>query len=534
MTLHLSVADPVPSRGRAIAAGLLVTALIAGVLAMTTARATTTVTTSRLSGGTRFGTAQSVANAGFTNAETVLLASGRAFADALAGAYYAGTLPGPILLTERGALPAETKSAIAALHTKNVVILGGNLAVSDGVANELQQTDSTASGGGKLTVRRIAGGDRYDTARAVATEAGADAVGTSDGKKTAFLTNGLGFADALAAGPLAVGLKFPILLTDPSTPSSAAKQAFGALGVRRIIILGGPTAVSEGVAASLRQDGYEVLRIGGGSRQDTAALLADTYTAGLQCRFEHVAIARGDDFPDALAGGPRAGLRPEPILLTINNQTLGSQAQNWLATHRESIDSIEAFGGTGAVTDQVLEEARQAAFGNTNASSTTRAASTSSSGGGSTSSTAPHDHDAPHDDDEQHGGPVAVGGCSAGASCAAAHAAAAAAARHDPRSHPRHHDDAASDDDDEGHHHHEAGVDHEGADLPDNADPAVVDYHAAHHHRGSADNDHRPVKGRKPHTVVAVARSVRIVLADHRLRYEKSPIRGCRRPISYR
>jgi putative cell wall-binding protein len=408
VTEDLLGVQPDARRGRAIGAGLLVTSLVAGLLAINAARATTTVTTSRLAGANRFDTAKSVARAAFSTADVALIANGRAFPDALAGAFYAGTLPGPILLTERNALPDETKQALAALQTKEVVILGGPVAVSDAVATQLSQMNTTAPGGGALIVRRIGGTDRYDTARLVATEAGPEVVGTSDGKKTAFLASGINFADALAAGPLAVTLKFPILLTDPNAVSPPVRQAFGALAIRRVILLGGTRAVSESVATALRQDGYEVVRIGGENRQETAALLADGYINALGCRFEHVGLSRGDDFPDALAGGPRAGLRPEPILLTVSKDTLGSAAENWLQRHRDSVDTIEAFGGPAAVSDSVLDAARQAANGSTNVTtSTSKPASTTTTKKPTTTTTT------------SGGLPLPIGG-SAGASQAAA------------------------------------------------------------------------------------------------------------------
>ena len=112
----------------------------------------------RLAGSNRTKTAVEISKAGFEKADTVVLASGNDFPDALAGGPLAYALRAPILLV-RGRLDDATREEIARLEAKKVVILGGELAVSKAVEEELAE---------KYEVERVAGQNRYKTAVAIA------------------------------------------------------------------------------------------------------------------------------------------------------------------------------------------------------------------------------------------------------------------------------------------------------------------------------------------------------------------------------
>jgi putative cell wall-binding protein len=86
-----------------------------------------------------------------------------AFADSLGAGMLAGTQGAPLLLTETQALSADTRSAIQAMGSiATVRIVGGTGAVNQAVGDEL-----TAMG---ITVERIAGLNRFETAARVADE----------------------------------------------------------------------------------------------------------------------------------------------------------------------------------------------------------------------------------------------------------------------------------------------------------------------------------------------------------------------------
>ncbi|HEX2141555.1 MAG TPA: cell wall-binding repeat-containing protein [Candidatus Limnocylindria bacterium] len=89
----------------------------------------------RLAGADRFATAAKVSASRWLadGPDTVLLATGSAFADALAGGAYGGLLDAPLLLTGSGALPPATAAELARLNPTRVIILGGSGAVNDGI-----------------------------------------------------------------------------------------------------------------------------------------------------------------------------------------------------------------------------------------------------------------------------------------------------------------------------------------------------------------------------------------------------------------
>ena len=91
----------------------------------------------RLSGASRFDTAVAISAAAWPQADTVFLASGETFPDALALA--ASTRGrGPILLTQRAALPAVVGDEIARLGACELIVVGGAQAVSDAVMQAAQ------------------------------------------------------------------------------------------------------------------------------------------------------------------------------------------------------------------------------------------------------------------------------------------------------------------------------------------------------------------------------------------------------------
>jgi putative cell wall-binding protein len=154
----------------------------------------------RIAGTDRYDTAALVATRAYPQAETVFLASGSNYADALSAGPAAAHVKAPVLLTAQGGLPARTSQALASMGAKNVVVIGGEAAVGASVVQQLE-----ARG---LSVRRVAGDNRYSTAVEVARafftapEAGYIAAGNS-------------FAAALGATAAAVKADVPLLLREP-------------------------------------------------------------------------------------------------------------------------------------------------------------------------------------------------------------------------------------------------------------------------------------------------------------------------------
>lgn len=163
-----------------------------------------------------------------------------------------------------------------------------------------------------LTSDRIAGVDRYATAAAIsgaAFAAGAPAV---------VLASGETFADALAGGPVAAALGGPLLLTARATLPTATSAELVRLSPARVLLLGGPTTISDGVLAAVRTalPAANVERVAGLDRYTTAVLASQlAFGSGVAS----VYLVTGTQFPDGLSASAAASTDHSPILLTPTN-----------------------------------------------------------------------------------------------------------------------------------------------------------------------------------------------------------------------
>ncbi|MDA3936371.1 MAG: cell wall-binding repeat-containing protein, partial [Actinomycetota bacterium] len=114
----------------------------------------------RSAGLSRYSTAIITSRLHFTSSNTVVLATGENYPDALSAASLAGAYKCPILLTPKDVLPASVKDEIDRLGATQIVIVGGYSAVSQELEESL----------GTYAVRRISGPTRYATSQAIAEE----------------------------------------------------------------------------------------------------------------------------------------------------------------------------------------------------------------------------------------------------------------------------------------------------------------------------------------------------------------------------
>lgn len=198
---------------------------------------------------------------------------------------------------------------------------------------------------GPESVERLSGDDRFATAATAATEV------YPDGADVVYIATGRSHPDALAATAPAGNEDGPVLLTETASLPEETKAALQALTPDQIIVSGGPSSVSDDVLAALEDytDGT-VTRISGEDRYDTAAALSARFTNP-----ETVFVATGEDYPDALAAGARAGMVGAPVLLVRQNTIPESTAD---ALDGLTPDNIVVVGGTSTVSTAVLTELR--------------------------------------------------------------------------------------------------------------------------------------------------------------------------------
>jgi putative cell wall-binding protein len=200
---------------------------------------------------------------------TAIVATGTTFQDAeSAGALsYADHLP--ILLTTPSSLSPEVSAAISDLQIKQVIVMGGQLAVSDDVVTALEDLG--------VSVLRIAGQNYTDTAVQLAEfemASSAAHVGLGwQGTGRVAVARGNFYTDGLAGAIVAAGMAHthslapePLLLTvDPTTVGqylTGFLEEAGKAGidgnpsdtVSGLTILGGPDAVSPDVIDAMTSD----------------------------------------------------------------------------------------------------------------------------------------------------------------------------------------------------------------------------------------------------------------------------------------
>lgn len=203
--------------------------------------------------------------------------------------------------------------------------------------------DCLSVSGDQPTVLRYAGPNRYETAVCVSfwtwfdhDDPDAEPV---DLAKAVVLARGDAFPDALAGGPLAGYAEAPLLLTTPTQLLPAVKTE-----IERVLppgglvyLLGGPSAVSNGIRDELHAAGFTTTRLAGANRFETSIAIAEELPDTSNFFF-----ATGRNFPDALAAGTAAAalsrdakfigdpeVRPFALLLT-DDQVMPTQTFNFV------------------------------------------------------------------------------------------------------------------------------------------------------------------------------------------------------------
>ncbi|WP_347352563.1 cell wall-binding repeat-containing protein [Intrasporangium sp.] len=236
-------------------------------------------------------------------ASAVVLSRYDQYADALGGSALAGAAGGPLLLTRPGAVDSATLTEIRRLldGTGTVYLLGGTGAISAGVEQRLQDEG--------YSVRRLSGPDRYATSVKVSKEVAA--LGGARHPQFIFATTGRNFPDGLAAGATAGGYGASVVLTKDGVLPTAVKSYLDAerTAGTDIYAIGGASA---GAAFPW------TMSIVGRDRYETAADIAHLFWGDPDSPDDDptwVALATGENWPDALAGGALVAA-VGPLMLT--------------------------------------------------------------------------------------------------------------------------------------------------------------------------------------------------------------------------
>ena len=286
-----------------------------GVLgaAPTPAWAAAAVPVQRVWGQTAVGTAAAVSADVFpAGVSTVYVATVSGYWDALSGGAAAAKQGGPMLLTEAGALPQETRDELTRLRPSTIVIQGGALAVSPAVESELASY-----------------------APAVVRNAGDTAIGTAvltsqrafpSGASSVFVATAASFYDALSGGAAAGRNGAPVLLVDPTTSvDSRVLAEIGRLGADTVHLLGGPFALPDEIEDQIAATGVPVRRLWG----ETALATSLEINRVTVTSAKRVYLVTEQAYYDGLAAGPAASVSDGTVVLT-NGRCISSAAKAYV------------------------------------------------------------------------------------------------------------------------------------------------------------------------------------------------------------
>lgn len=295
-------------------------------------------TVTRIAGSDRFDTSVALSRSGFpSTAPVVVLATGMNYPDALAAGPAAARLGGPLLLTAPTSLPASVAAEIKRLEPAKIVIVGGQSAISSSVEKQLKELAPA--------VTRIAGEDRFDTARRIVTYAFPSAT-------TAYVATAMNYPDALSAAAAAGSRNAPVLLVNgiAGTLDLPSATLLTSLGVTSATVVGGANAVSSGIESGLRTQlgTSHVTRLAGDDRFATSVLVAQNAFTSSAMAY----VATGLQFPDALAGSALAAAKHAPLLTSLQT-CLPAATKAQLRTL--GVSTVTLIGGINALSDRVAK-----------------------------------------------------------------------------------------------------------------------------------------------------------------------------------
>ena len=278
----------------------------------------------RVSGKTRYETATKISKKLYSTADTVVLAEGTNYVDALTSSPYAKSLSAPLLYVTNNSIPEDVKEELNRLEAKNILLIGGDKTIDNSVHKALE-----AEG---YKVDRISGKDRYETSAKVAKE-----FIKLSGNKEIFVSDGTG-ADALSISAVAAKEERPIVLVDKTMGTEVESVVKDASNVT---IIGGENSIDEEMEKCLKEHSTVTERIAGKDRYDTSEIVLNKYYKDA----DNLVIASGEELSDALVGGQVATAMKTGILLVNKN------------SQKEIKDKKNVFilGGENIISDNIIK-----------------------------------------------------------------------------------------------------------------------------------------------------------------------------------
>jgi len=290
-----------------------------------------------------------VARKGWTSAQNVILTRQDVLVDAMTAIPLSKKLDAPILMTESNSLPEAVLAEIKTLKAAHIYIIGGGGAVSPGIEDLL-----TGQG---LTVTRLGGTDRYDTAAQIAQLLGP--------APTAYLAYGYGEPDAIVGSVFAAEQGYPVLLTTSASLPAETQNYLSKAGTKAIAILGGEGVVTPALEGTLAST-YSVTRLGGSDRYYTEQAVCENFFADKSTSVQYpVFFASSSVSPNDVSGGiPDASAllagalaaKQNGLLMIVPNDTLPDGVNNFLLYNKVYIPQSTVVGNMNSIKGELETE----------------------------------------------------------------------------------------------------------------------------------------------------------------------------------
>ena len=297
------------------------------------------ISKNRLYGSDRIETSIKISQDGWQNgSDTVVIAQGYGYADALCAAPLAKKYNAPIILSGQAGLSENTIDELKRLKSTRAFVIGGTASLSDNVISQLKSI-------GIDTVDRLGGLNRYETSVKIADNL--------DSSGSAVVASGSGYADSLSIAPIAASKGMPILLSEKDFLPDAVNTYIKNNSIEKTYVIGGNGSISDSLKDSL--PGAQ--RLGGATRFDTNLAILQNFKSDLN--FDNVYIAEGDgpngnEFADALSGSALAAQKSAPMVLTYNS--VSADTADFIKSNMKESTTLTALGGTLVVPDAILNE----------------------------------------------------------------------------------------------------------------------------------------------------------------------------------
>ena len=170
--------------------------------------------------------------------DTVFIATGKDFPDALTAAPYSAVNHMPIVFVSGNKINSVTKDALKRWGIKKAYIVGETGVVPETIAEEARQMG--------IQTERLGGKDRYETALIIAKRFNTSSDGVA-------IATGKDYPDALAGAAYAAKKNVPILLVNYNKMADSVREYISEKKFAETYIFGGPGAVADELIEFIKQ-----------------------------------------------------------------------------------------------------------------------------------------------------------------------------------------------------------------------------------------------------------------------------------------